>query len=106
VDIEAKTRIRMGIQPQVYSYPRVVFTHGFLTDVTCEYLQVSDNREGLCRGLHPAFHASLLRVHVPNDDRLFPGRLASQLGFADQLEPEWSIRQIVAHEGTGYDTVF
>ncbi|OAX34377.1 hypothetical protein K503DRAFT_698858, partial [Rhizopogon vinicolor AM-OR11-026] len=26
------------------------------------------------RGLHPAFHAHLLRPHVPNDDRRFPGR--------------------------------
>jgi len=25
------------------------------------------------RGIHDVFHASLLRIHVPNDDRLFPG---------------------------------
>ena len=25
------------------------------------------------RGIHPSFHASLLRVHHPNDDRRFPG---------------------------------
>ncbi|KAE9393522.1 hypothetical protein BT96DRAFT_829148 [Gymnopus androsaceus JB14] len=25
------------------------------------------------RGLHDAFRASLLRIHIPNDDRLFPG---------------------------------
>ena len=24
------------------------------------------------RGVHPVFHASLLRIHIPNDDRLFP----------------------------------
>ena len=25
------------------------------------------------RGIHNVFHAALLRIHVPNDDRLFPG---------------------------------
>ena len=25
------------------------------------------------RGIHDVFHSSLLRIHVPNDDRLFPG---------------------------------
>lgn len=23
-------------------------------------------------GIHPVFHSSLMRIHVPNDDRLFP----------------------------------
>ena len=27
------------------------------------------------RGVHDVFHSSLLRIHVPNDDRLFPGRM-------------------------------
>jgi hypothetical protein len=30
-------------------------------------------------GLHPAFHAHLLRLHEPNDDRRFPGH---------QLQPQ------------------
>jgi hypothetical protein len=25
------------------------------------------------RGVHPVFHSSYLRIHIPNDDRLFPG---------------------------------
>jgi hypothetical protein len=48
----------------------------------------------------------LLRIHIPNDDRLFPGRLASQLGYAEQVEPEWSVSHIVTHEGSGTDAVF
>ena len=28
----------------------------------------------LRRGIHPIFHASLLRIHIPNDDRRFPAR--------------------------------
>jgi hypothetical protein len=27
--------------------------------------------------VHGVFHASLLRAHVPNNDRIFPGRLES-----------------------------
>jgi hypothetical protein len=34
------------------------------------------------RGVHDVFHASLLRVHIPNDDRRFPGRLDCQLGVS------------------------
>ena len=29
--------------------------------------------------IHPVFHASLLRIHVPNNDRLFPGREVGQV---------------------------
>jgi len=31
------------------------------------------------RGIHDVFHSSLLRIHVPNDDRLFPRRLDEQI---------------------------
>lgn len=58
------------------------------------------------RGLHPVFHASLLRVHVPNDDRLFPGRLHSQVGLTAEPDNEWKIKGIVAHKGKGRDAVF
>ena len=38
--------------------------------------------ELLKRGINPSFHASLLKPHVPNDDRRFPGRMPSQIpGF-------------------------
>src|SRR5882757_4510818 len=43
------------------------------------------------RGIHNVFHAALLRPHVPNDDRLFPGRLDTQLGNADATEGEWAV---------------
>ncbi|KNZ78763.1 hypothetical protein J132_10251 [Termitomyces sp. J132] len=32
----------------------------------------------LQQGIHDVFHASLLRIHHPNDDRQFPGQLYSQ----------------------------
>jgi hypothetical protein len=47
-----------------------------------------------------------LQPHIPSDDRLFPGRLASQLEFANQLEPEWNVEKIVTHQYAGMDAVF
>ncbi|KAJ4468648.1 hypothetical protein C8J55DRAFT_524607 [Lentinula edodes] len=47
------------------------------------------------RGVHNAFHASLLRIHIPNDDRLFPGRLETQVADFGETEGEWAIDHIV-----------
>ncbi|RPD78727.1 hypothetical protein L226DRAFT_433430, partial [Lentinus tigrinus ALCF2SS1-7] len=58
------------------------------------------------RGIHPTFHASLLRVHQPNDDRLFPGRLDSQIADLEDLDGEWAIDKIVSHRGNGEDALF
>jgi hypothetical protein len=58
------------------------------------------------RGLHDNFHASLLRIHVPNDDRRFPGRDIHQLpGFGDAPN-EWSVDRIATHVGAGKDALF
>lgn len=40
------------------------------------------------RGVHDVFHASYLRVHQPNNDRLFPGQLDTQLGSQDAPDGE------------------
>ena len=32
--------------------------------------------------------------------------MANQLGFAEQLEPEWSVSRIVSHQGPGSDAIF
>ncbi|OCH85401.1 hypothetical protein OBBRIDRAFT_699259, partial [Obba rivulosa] len=60
------------------------------------------------RGIHDVFHSSLLRIHEPNDDRLFPGRLDSQLLDLDdpEGEREWSISKILSHRGSATDAVF
>lgn len=52
------------------------------------------------RGIHPVFHTSLLRPHVPNDDVRFPGRRqipVSDFGPVDELIAE----RILRHEGGG-----
>jgi hypothetical protein len=46
------------------------------------------------------FHASLLRIHIPNDDRGFPGRLDCELGItADYKDIEWAAKKITGHHG-------
>jgi len=57
------------------------------------------------RGLHPAFHAHLLRIHIPNDDRRFPGRQLNQVADLGSLE-EWSVSRVVSHNGQGTDSLF
>ncbi|SJL12635.1 uncharacterized protein ARMOST_16064 [Armillaria ostoyae] len=58
------------------------------------------------RGVHDVFHASLLRIHVPNDDRLFPGRAENQVGLTDEVSGEWAVEQIVGHSGSRTDSLF
>jgi len=58
------------------------------------------------RGVHDVFHASLLRIHVPNDDRLFPGRLFTQLNPRSETESEWAVDRILSHSGSSRDAVF
>lgn len=58
------------------------------------------------RGVHDVFHASLLRLHSPNDDRLFPGRMDSQLGEGPDTEDEWAVTVIRSHAESGENTIF
>lgn len=57
------------------------------------------------RGLHPSFHAHLLRIHVPNDDRRFPGRELRQISSVGNLE-EWAVSGIESHHGKGKNSMF
>ncbi|KAG2743902.1 hypothetical protein P692DRAFT_201666272, partial [Suillus brevipes Sb2] len=68
----------------------------FLLDLPSELKQ---------RGIHPAFHAHLLRLHVPNDDRRFPGRQLKQISDIGVPE-EWSVSRISDHSGQGTDSSF
>ena len=59
------------------------------------------------RGIHDVFHASLMRIHVPNDDQLFLGRSDSQIVATNQgIEPEWAADKITNHSGSGNDVIF
>lgn len=58
------------------------------------------------RGVHDVFHSSLLREHIPNDDRLFPGRLDTQIGITPDVEGEWAVERILSHAGSKYNPIF
>jgi hypothetical protein len=57
------------------------------------------------RGLHPSFHAHLLRPHIPNDDRRFPGRQLNQISEIGTLE-DCSVSRVTDHHGQGTDALF
>lgn len=67
-------------------------------------LQLSDSLKQ--RGVHDVFHASLLRVHLPNDDRLFPGRSDEQVIASSEDNSEWAIERILGHAKSGRDALF
>ncbi|KAJ3974131.1 hypothetical protein EV361DRAFT_759546, partial [Lentinula raphanica] len=56
------------------------------------------------RGIHDVFHSSFLRIHIPNDDRLFPGQSYQQIIGDD--EGEWSIDRILTHNGNRSNSMF
>jgi hypothetical protein len=58
------------------------------------------------RGIHNVFHSSYLRIHLPNDNCLFPGRLDNQVAEFDEEECEWAVDRILSHKGTRSDAVF
>ena len=68
--------------------------------------QLKLSEELVKRGINPSFHASLLKPHIPNDDRRFPGRLPSQLpGFGGKSD-EWIVDSITSHHGRGLNSEF
>ena len=68
--------------------------------------QLGLSDELIKRGVNKSFHASLLRPHVPNDDRWFPGRLPIQIpGFGEKPE-EWIVERIITHHGKGLNSEF
>ena len=68
--------------------------------------QLDLSEELLKRGINRAFHASLLKPHVPNDDRRFPGRLPSQLPGFGEKPKEWIVEAITTHHGRGTNSEF
>ncbi|PBK99301.1 hypothetical protein ARMGADRAFT_880392, partial [Armillaria gallica] len=60
----------------------------------------------LQHGVHLVFHSLLLHVHVPNDDRRFPGQLDTQLQETPLAEPQWKVDSILSHHGAGEHTTF
>ncbi|KAF8752463.1 hypothetical protein RHS01_07674 [Rhizoctonia solani] len=53
------------------------------------------------RGIKPIFHASLLKPHVPYEDRRFPGRNYKQIASLEADDDEWAVERIGGHRGKG-----
>jgi hypothetical protein len=68
--------------------------------------QLNLREELIKQGINLLFHASLLKPHVPNDDRRFPGRLPSQIPGSGEKPEEWIIDLIVSHHGKGVNSEF
>ncbi|KAG8714543.1 hypothetical protein FRC09_017513 [Ceratobasidium sp. 395] len=58
------------------------------------------------RGIHPAFHVSLLRKHVPLDDRQFPGRTFAQVSLLGEEKGKWQVEKVETHQGRGPEAEF
>jgi len=47
-----------------------------------------------------------MRIHHPNDDRLFPGRMDNQIGGDVDPEGEWAVDKILSHSGSKDNAIF
>ena len=56
--------------------------------------------------IHPVFHASLLRIHVLNNDRLFPRREVGQVIGLSNKNQEWTVDLIETHTGKDRTALF
>ncbi|KAJ8475430.1 hypothetical protein ONZ45_g15608 [Pleurotus djamor] len=87
--------------------PKYIGPYKIVRDYQNETYQIELSARLKQRGVHDAFHASLLRIHIPNDDRLFPGRLDSQIFEEDDYkEPEWAVDSILSHYGSKAQALF
>jgi len=58
------------------------------------------------RGIHDVFHLSLLCIHIPNDDCLFPGWSDEQIPELGRTARKWMVDKILSHQGSHSDTKF
>ncbi|QRW02440.1 Pol polyprotein/retrotransposon [Ceratobasidium sp. AG-Ba] len=63
-------------------------------------------KEMKAKGTHPVFHASLLRPHIPSDNRKFPGREYQQVISLGDTPQEWAVDRILSHKGKGRKAIF
>ena len=56
--------------------------------------------------IHSVFHASLLRIHVSNNDRLFPEREVGQVTGLSNENQEWTVDSIETHTRKSRTTLF
>jgi hypothetical protein len=68
------------------------------------HLELSPNLRR--KGVYDVFHASLLKIHVPNNDQLFLGWSDNQVFDSLRSVNEWAVDKILDHSGQGASTQF
>jgi len=86
--------------------PKYIGPYKVLTDFKNQSFRIELPTQLKQRGVHDVFHSSLMRIHVPNDDRLFPGRTFAQLNPGMDSEPEWAVDKILSHSGSSQEAIF
>ncbi|QRV81672.1 Transposon Ty3-I Gag-Pol polyprotein [Ceratobasidium sp. AG-Ba] len=87
--------------------PKYIGPHKIIQEITAgTTYKMELPKELSARGITPVFHASYLRIHVPNNDRKFPGRSAEQIIALDKEPKEWAVDKILTHAGKGRDAEF
>lgn len=71
--------------------PKYVVPYKILTDYGYGSFKLELPSELKQRGTHAAFHASLLRIHVHNGDRCFPGHQLHHLLDFGEPPKEWEV---------------
>jgi hypothetical protein len=88
------------------SYLNISVPYKMLEDFKNVSYRVDLPRHLKRQSVHDSFHVSLLRIHLPNDDRLFPGWLDTQLGNQDTPDGEWAVERIERYVGSKADAKF
>ena len=79
--------------PKFIGLYKIVEAHTATSTVTLEL-----RPELAAQRVHPTFHISLIRAHVPNDDTKFPCcDTKSFYDFGATDEPKWFVNEILAH---------
>ncbi|CCO32925.1 hypothetical protein BN14_06989 [Rhizoctonia solani AG-1 IB] len=58
------------------------------------------------QGIKAIFHALLLKLHIPYEDRRFPGRNYKQIVSLEADDNEWAVEKIASHRGKGSNAMF
>jgi hypothetical protein len=86
--------------------PKYIGPYKIMRDFNNQSFKIDLHSHLKQRGVHDVFHASLLRIHLPNDDRLFPGRFDTQIGDGPNIEKEWAVKSIQSHYQSSEDAIF
>jgi hypothetical protein len=87
-------------------YPKYVGPYPIIQNFNNESFKLGISKSLRQRGIHDVFHSSLLRVHVANNDRLFPNCSDVTLWESSETGQEWAVSRIKTHSGKGRNAIF